>query len=391
MNNLLNQKIRNQQHMKTQNILWLTAVIFTISACGQEATEGLAAKRDRLHEAKLEVKALQTEIATLEREIKAEGASLNGSANTTLVTTVPVVRQAFSHQIEVRGNVLSRTNVNVSSEMMGQLQKIYVREGQSVKQGTLLAKLDDETIKSNLAEVKTQLQFAQTIFEKRESLWKQNIGTEVAYLQAKNNKEALEMQQSTLETQLAKTVIRAPFSGKIEDVPAVEGQMMQPGLPVVFMVSERDMYISAEVSERYVGSLSVGDEVEVSLPAMKETFSSKIITVGSVINQASRTFKIELQIPPLNVDMKTNLVALVKLTDYHNENALVIPSRLIQEDEKGAFVYVANQQQAAKAYIQTGLSFSGTTEVLTGLNTNIQLIDKGARSVSEGTALNIEQ
>lgn len=377
--------------MKTQNILWLTAVVFTISACGQEATEGLAAKRDRLHEAKLEVKALQTEIATLEGEIKAEGASLNGSANTTLVTTVPVIQRAFSHQIEVRGNVLSRTNVNVSSEMMGQLQKIYVREGQSVKQGTLLAKLDDETIKSNLAEVVTQLQFAQTMFEKRERLWKQNIGTEVAYLEAKNRKEALEKQQSTLETQMAKTAIRAPFSGKIEDVPAVVGQMMQPGLPVVFMVSERDMYISAEVSDRYVGSLSVGDEVEVSLPAMKETFSSKIITVGSVINQASRTFKIELHIPPLNVDMKTNLVALVRLTDYHNENALVIPSRLIQEDEKGPFVYVADQQQAAKVYIQTGLSFSGTTEVLTGLNTNIQLIDKGARSVSEGTALNIQQ
>lgn len=377
--------------MKTQNILLFGVLIFLLTSCGQEKSEGLESKRARLHEAKVEAKALKAEIAQLESEIKAEGAKINGTVNTTLVTTLPVKQEVFEHQIEVRGNVLSRTNVNVSSEMMGQLQKIYVKEGQSVSKGTLLAKLDDETIKRNLEEVNTRLDFAITIFEKRERLWKQNIGTEVAYLEAKNSKESLEKQRATLETQLRKTAIRAPFTGKIEDIPTMEGQMMQPGLPVAFMVSEKDMYISAEVSERYVGALAQGDEVEVSLPALKQSFTSKIITVGNVINPASRTFKIEVQLPALDANVKTNLVALIKLTDYFKADALVIPSSLIQEDEKGTFVYVTEKQQAVKAYIETGLSFSGTTEVLSGLTTDHKLIDRGARSVSEGTALNIEQ
>ena len=363
-----------------------------IVSCGKNI-EGIDAKKARLDEARNEIKALHDEIALLEKEIAQEDPSFGKSQErATLVTTIPAAKTGFEHKIEVRGNVQSRTNVYVSAEGMGQLTAVNVVEGQYVNKGQVLATIDSETLEKNIAEVQNQLSFATTVFEKRDRLWKQNIGTEIDYLQAKNNKESLEKSLETLNSQLDKTKIKAPFSGTIEVVPVSAGQIVQPGTPIAFLVSNQNMYIHAEVSEAYIGKFKKGDVVSVDFPSLGESFESTITTVGSVINPASRTFTVEVKLPNVKEYLKTNLVAILKMTDYHVEDAITIPSRIIQEDLQGNFVYLIENgsKKAKKVHVKLGYSYDNQTEVVAGLSGGENVVDKGNRTIADGTTVSIQ-
>ena len=267
---------------------------------------------------------------------------------------------------------------------------LKVKEGQVVKKDQVIATIDSETIEKNIDEVKKQLEFATTIFEKRDRLWKKNIGTEVEYLQAKNQKESLEKSLATLNAELDRAEVKAPFSGTIETVPAKQGEIVQPGQPIAFLVSNADMYIRAEVSEAYVGKFTKGDAVSVRIPSLDEEFDSKVISVGKVINAASRTFALEVKLPRKDAFLKTNLVALVELTDYAADEAIVIPSRIIQEDLKGNFVYLVDGKKARKVHVELGLSYADLTEVKSGLVGGESIIDKGNRTVADGATVAIQ-
>ena len=362
-----------------------------VVSCGQD-TDTLEAKKERLQEAQNEMRVLDAEIKELEEAIAAEDPSFGEAEEASeLVTTITAEREDFEHKIEVRGNVQSRTNVYVSAEVMGQLTSVNIVEGQYVNKGQLLATVDSESIEKNIAEVENQLAFATTVFEKRDRLWKQNIGTEIDYLQAKNNKESLEKSLETLKTQLDKTKIKAPFSGTIEEVPVSQGQVVQPGTPITFLVSNQNMYIVADISEAYIGKFQRGDEVTVSFPSLGKNYQSTITSIGSVINQASRTFTVEVKLPSDKDLFKTNLVAVLKLTDYKAEDAIVIPSRIIQEDLEGNFVYLVEKgsNTTKKVHVKLGQSYDNKTEVVSGLAGGESVVDKGNRVVADGTVVSV--
>lgn len=386
----MTQNILKNKEMKSRSIAAIFLATLFAVACGS-TDNTLEGKKQSLIEAKAQLKVIQKQIRDLETEIVKEDPEFGKSSiKATLVTSVPAKRTAFHHRIEVRGNVQSRTNINISSEMMGQLMKVNVVEGQRVRRGDVIAELDSESLTKTIKELHTQIEYATTIFEKRERLWAKKIGTEIEYLQAKNNKESLENQLETTLTQLDKTTIEAPFSGTIEQVPVKNGEVVQPGQPVAFLVSNNNMYITSEVSESYIGRFQVGDEVEVTFPALKETFISKISSVGNVINPASRTFTVEVRLPNVREYLKTNLVAIVKLVDYASADAVVIPSRIIQEDLQGNFIYTVQNEQARKVHVQLGYSYENQTEVISGLMGGESIIDKGNRSVAEGTVVEIQ-
>lgn len=387
---MTNTTSKKYTEMKPQSIITILIMALVAFSCSQ-SPEGIEGKKTRLAEAKAEIKSLETEISDLESQLKAEDPTYNKVNETsTLITTIAAANKSFEHKIEIRGNVESRTNLNVSAEMMGQLTALNIREGQSVKEGQVLATIDSDNLQKSIDELNTQLSFANTIFEKRDRLWKKNIGTEIDYLQAKNNKEALEKQLATLQTQLDKAEIKAPFSGVIESVPVRQGQIIQPGMPVAYLVSSANMYIKAEVSEAFVGKFKRGDAVSVRVPSLGKDFDSQVLSVGNVINPASRTFTIEVRLPRVDAILKTNLVTLIKLTDYASKEAVVIPSRIIQEDLEGNFVYLVDGKRAKKTHVKLGYSYDNHTEVVTGLSGGDVVIDKGNRSVADGTIVSIQ-
>ena len=301
----------------------------------------------------------------------------------------------FNHFLLISGNVDAEKHVFVSPEINGQVEKIYVSEGEKVKKGTLLVSLNTKVIMSNIAEVKTGLELAQKVYNKQYELWEQNIGSEIDYLNAKNAKESAENRLKTLRTQLEMARIRAPFTGIIEKISGKEGEMASPGMPILEIVNLSEMKIYADVSEKYLANIIEGDTTIVSFPSLPAIeIEVPVYRVGNVIDRNSRTFTIELKIKNPNNQLKPNLMARVMLNDFSSDSALVVPSGIIKKDIQGSYLYVVDNTGeklvAQKAYINTGLSYKDKTMITGGIEEGDKIIIAGYTEVSDGVKINIK-
>lgn len=379
--------------IKMKKYTWILAAPLFLAAC---AGGDLETKKKEVDELKGQVKDIKAQIVDLETEIKDVDPSYGvKSVNAEIITVLEVSPQFFEHKIEVRGGVESRTNVTVGPEIMGKVLKIHVKEGQKVKLGQTLITLDDIIIRNNIAELETSLELATIVAGKQENLWKQNIGTEIQYLEAKNNQKSLERKLATTRSQLRQSKIRAPFSGSIDAVDAKIGEMVSPGQQMLRIVNTEDVHVGSDVSERFIGKFKAGDAVKVYFPSQDKTILSSVSAVGNVINPENRTFEMEVSLPrKLDFPVKPNQVVVLSITDYKNDEAISVPTRLIQKDNKGTFVYEIVEKEgrkvAQKNHVKAGRSYDNQTEVLEGLKIGQVLADKGYRDLAQGVIVDIQ-
>jgi membrane fusion protein, multidrug efflux system len=331
-----------------------------------------------------EIKALEADISKLDPDFA------NANKKSILITTAVARKGEFTHFVEVTGSVLSKKNVSISAETAGRILEVPVMEGMRVSKGQILAKIDAESIQRNLEEMENSLELATTIFQKQERLWKQKIGTEIQYLEAKNRKEGLEKNLASMKTQMDKSFVRAPFSGTIETVQVRIGELVQPGVPMFEFVGESDLFIQADVSESYVGILGKGDTVTVEFPSINKSLTSSVSAIGGIINPNNRTFRVEVALPNVS-GIKPNMISVLKIRDYRNSNSVLIPAHLILADTKGDYVFIVENQTAQKKYVKRGLTAGDETEILEGLLGGEILVDKGFREVGDNFSVNIAQ
>jgi RND family efflux transporter MFP subunit len=353
------------------------------------AGDGLDAKKAELEDLKSQLSALNTQIKTLEAELMAADPEFAKAAKKPLlITTIPARKGEFTHFVEVTGSVLSKKNVNISSETLGRIIEIPVVEGMRVSKGQILAKIDAEAIQRSMEEMENSLSLARTVFEKQERLWNQKIGTEIQYLEAKSRKEGLEKSMSSMRTQLAKAVVRAPFNGTVETVRVRAGELVQPGSQMIQFVGESDLFIEADISESYIGVLAKGDSVEINFPSINKTIATKVSATGSIINPNNRTFKVEVFLPNLP-EVKPNMISVLKIQDYSNKETVVVPAHLILADTKGDYLFVVENGVAKKKYVKRGYTSGDETEIAEGLVGNEILVDKGFREVGDNFSVNV--
>ncbi|MDB2625511.1 efflux RND transporter periplasmic adaptor subunit [Flavobacteriaceae bacterium] len=323
---------------------------------------------------------------------------LNKDRNTPLITTIRTSEQKFNHFIELQGNVKTKQNVLVYPEMPGILNKVYVKEGQKVKKDQILATIDDGGLSQQLLLLKSNEQLAKTTFERQKRLWDQKIGSEIQYLQAKTSYDSQKNATKQLKKQLGKFTIRAPFSGIIDDVFKEKGTVVAPGpgAELFRIINLSNMYIETDVPESYISSIKKNKMVEVNFPILGRSYDSSIRQVGNFINPSNRTFRIEVGIPNLDGEIKPNLTAKLRLNDYSNSNAILIPQSIISENAKGQqFIYVVkdnkekNQVYAERLVIETGKTNGDFIEVTKNLDANVEVILEGARSVNNGQVVKV--
>ncbi len=365
---------------------------FVLYACGNGASE-VEKKKEKLKELKTEMTDLKAEISKIENELIEEDSSYAKEKDKSVLVAMNKIQEVkFSHKIEVRGAVASNQNVQISAEAMAKIININVVEGQNVKTGQVLVQLDADILRNNIKELETSLELAQTMYNKQKNLWDQNIGTEVQYLQAKNQKESLERKLKTAQSQMDNYIVRAPFDGQVNELDVKKGEMMSPGMPICRVVSLEDMHVQSEVSERYIGKFEVGDSVILNLPGMNTNSPSVITSVGKVINVQNRTFRIEVSLPKmLAKNARPNQVVVLTITDYINPKALTVPSKIVQKDAGGNYVYVKEDTEmgtiARKKHIEIGMSYNNKTEIKEGLSSKDVILTEGYRDVADGSLI----
>ena len=323
---------------------------------------------------------------------------LNKDRNTPLITTITTSEQKFNHFIELQGNVKTKQNVLVYPEMPGILNKVYVKEGQKVIKDEILATIDDGGLSQQLLLLKSNEQLAKTTFERQKRLWDQQIGSEIQYLQAKTSYDSQKNATRQLKKQLGKFTIRAPFSGIIDNIFKEKGTVVAPGpgAEIFRIINLSNMYIETDVPESYISSIKKNKMVEVNFPILGRSYDTSIRQVGNFINPSNRTFRIEVGIPNLDGEIKPNLTAKLRLNDYSNSNAILIPQSIISENAKGQqFIYVVkdnkekNQVYAERLVIETGKTNGDFIEVTKNLDANVEVILEGARSVNNGQVVKV--
>ena len=386
-----------------KKIIALFIVTISLYSCGGEdqsvsgviANGNLDAIRAKKNEISAQQKIIDAQIQSLDSAI----AILGNEEKFPLVNTITAKHELFNHYLELQGDVSTKQNVLIYPEMAGTLQKVYVKEGDRVSKGQLLASIDDGGMSSQLSQLKAQAALAKTTFERQERLWNQNIGSEIQYLQAKTNYESSENMVAQAQSQLGKSSIRAPFSGIIDNVIKDQGTVVAPGpgSEVFRLVNLSDMYIEVEVPETYLGAVTKGKEAMVYFPVLGDTIMSTIRETGNFINPSNRSFEVEISVPNKDGRIKPNLTAKVNLNDYTSENAVLIPTSIISENAEGdQYVFVAdepnedNEAVVKRTIITTGKTQGAKIEVLTGLEDGNHVINEGARSVKDGQKVKIK-
>jgi RND family efflux transporter MFP subunit len=297
----------------------------------------------------------------------------------------------FAHYIEVQGNIATSDDPGMaSSETGGRIVKLYAKKDAYVKQGDLIAKVDLESIRKSIQEIEISLSLAKDIFERQEKLWKQNIGSEVQYLQSKNQVDQLQKTKERLEHELGKANVYAPVSGHIEQVMSKEGEMCGPGTPIVQIVNSSTLKIVAQVPETFLGKVKVGDAVEIDFPALETKQNGRVTKIGRMINPANRTFEVEASVDSKGGQIKPNLLATMLIQDYGKAKAISLPDDLIMQDVDGnSYVMLVKDNKAVKRTVTLGKSYKNETVIESGLDGNETLIIKGARQVVEGDEVKI--
>lgn len=372
----------------------LLSVFALLAACSQKentaSIESILASKDL---AKIQAKKaeLQAQMAQLDDALKV----LDTAKAEALVSIEKVKDTVFNHYLEIQGNVDTKENILVQPEVPGVLVSLNVKAGQHVSKGQILGRVDDGGGSQQLASLENQYNLAKTTFERQKNLWNQKIGSEIQFLNAQTQMVSAQKAVAQAKAQLAKTLIRAPFSGTIDEVFVERGEVVAASAQgLMRIVNLGNMYVSTSVPETYIGKFKVGTEVSVEIASIGKTYTGKVRQIANNINPNNRTFAIEVAVPNKENLLRPNQVAKLKITDYTNKKAIVVPTNVIQEDgQKNQFVYVADQVKGQKAVakktiVKAGQSAGNVTEILSGLSAEDQIVTEGANTISEGMKLN---
>jgi membrane fusion protein (multidrug efflux system) len=375
-------------NLTTARYSLLAAALF-LASCGGGDKDPNA----ELTKLKADQAATQAKIAELEAKTGAGKAA--EAAGAVPVSVLKVAPQNFAGYLEVQGRVDFDQNATVGARAAGTLTSVRVQRGDRVRKGQVLATVDASILDANIAELRTRMDLARIVYEKQAGLWKQQIGTEIQYLQAKNTYQGLQRNLSTLNQQRALYNVVAPYSGVVDNVLPKLGETVAPGAPVVQLNSGQGGKVLADVSEAYAGSIKAGDKALVSLPDLgNEEVASTVRTVSRTISATSRTFTVELRLPSNQASkLRPNMVATVRIQNYGQSNATVLPVDLIQHDEENAYVLVVNREGgkavSAKRIIKTGQTYNGKQEITSGLKSGDEVISAGYQNLNEGQLLKI--
>ncbi len=378
-----------------KKIIILSTLSILLFSCGgkennQSIDELIKSKNAKELQAKKAL--IQADLAKIDEALATLVDTKNEEA---LVSVLTVKDTVFNHYLEIQGNVDTKENILIQPEFSGTLTSLTVKAGQRVSKGQILGRVDDAGMSQQLASLENQYALAKTSFERQKNLWDKKIGSEIQFLQAQTQMISAQKGVAQMKAQLAKTVIRAPFSGTIDEVYAEKGQVVAPSQQgLMRIVNLGNMYVSTSIPETYIGKLKVGTEVDVFLTSLGKTYKGRVRQVGNFINPNNRSFGIEVGVPNPENLLRPNQVAKLKIIDYTDKNAIVVPTNVVQEDgEKNKFVFTVTNSNgktgiAKKVIVKVGKSSDNVTEILSGLSAKDIIVTEGVNSISEGMKLN---
>ena len=371
--------------MKTISKIFASIILLSLISCGgNNNIEAMKKKLDKLKAQRVEI---SDKIKSLEDEIANGGDTSKSTEKMKDVMVTKLEPKQFLHSIDVQGRVESDENINISTKMPGTIIKMNVVAGSTVKAGEVMAEIENEAIKAQLADLKSSYELIKDIYNRQKSLWDQKVGTEIQYLQAKNNKESMEQKIKQLSETVEMYYIKAPFNGTVDEVTVKLGQTVSPGFPAIRVVNFNKLKVRADLAEAYSSKIDAGDFVNLVFPDINKSATSKVVYIAKVINPLTRSFNVEVALPS-SEEYRPNMVAEVSIVDYTNEQAIVVPVNTIQNIDDKNYVFVAvienGKKISRKRQVTVGETYNSNAEIKSGLLQGDLLISTGYSNLNDG-------
>ncbi len=374
-----------------KNTFYLSTLFAILMGIALVSCDAWKDKKDLLAELKADQAELNDKIAELEKKIALENKD-SVKLKSKEVAVLDLKPRSFDYYVQTQGSVEAIDNIMISAKTMGVLTQVFAREGDVVTKGQTLAQIDNSVIVRSIEELKSSISLANTVYERQKNLWDQKIGTEVQFLQAKNNKESLEKRLATLNEQLDMTRIKSPISGSVDEVAIKIGQAVSPGQPAFRVVSFDRLKMKANVSEAYVANIQKGNSVKLAFADINKEMTARITFVGKTINTLSRTFPVEVELPSQATYLRPNMSGVLKVIYTNVPDALTVPVNLVQDINGQKVVYIAEadgkKMVARKRVVEVAGVFDNQAHIR-GLKTGDKVITVGYQGLNDGELVKI--
>ncbi|OOQ61658.1 efflux RND transporter periplasmic adaptor subunit [Mucilaginibacter pedocola] len=364
-----------------KKLLYIPAILL-LAACSKpkDKKAELAELQKQQQELNGKITKLQSEIGTVD------------SSKAVEVGAVEVKSGTFTNYVQIQGKIDAQDNTTAYSQSPGTITALYVKPGQHVSKGQVLAQLDASVMQQQIAQAEANLDLLKTVYERQKNLWDQKIGTEVQFLQAQTNYTAGKKQVAALRSQANLYRIVSPISGTVDQMDLKLGQAVQPGQPGngIRIVNADVLKIKADVPESYSGSVNTGNKVLILVPDAKDSLTTTVTFASKAIDPTSRSFGVEIKLPQ-RASLRPNMTAIIKIANYINSSALVLPVKAIQRSEEGDFVFLNQNGKAKRNPVKVGITYGGQSEILSGVKAGDQVVTEGAADVEDGNKLKVTQ
>lgn len=367
-----------------KKLLYIPAILL-LAACSKpkDKKAELADLQKQQQEINVKITKLQSEMGTVD------------STKAVEVGALEIKTTTFTNYVQIQGKIDARDNVTVFSQAAGTITAIYVKPGQRVSKGQVLAQLDNSVLQQQIAQTEANLDLVKTVYERQKNLWDQKIGTEVQFLQAQANYKAGLKSLAALRSQANLYRIVSPISGTVDQMDLKLAQAVTPGITgngvgVIRIVNADVLKIKADVPESYSGSVNTGNQVQILVPDAKDSLMTTVTFASKAIDPTSRSFAVEIKLPQ-RASLRPNMTAIIKIANYTKANAVVIPVKAVQRSETGDYVFVNEGGRARQKNVKLGITYGGQTEILSGLKAGEQLITEGAADIEDGDKVKATQ
>ena len=363
-----------------KKLLYIPAILF-MAACANKPTD----KKAELADLKKQQAALNDKVAKLQTEV-----GTTDSAKVADVGAITLKAGNFVNYVQIQGRIDAQDNVMAYPQSPGVITGIFTKAGQHVSKGQVLVQLDNSVLNQNIAQAQTQVALNKTLFDRQKNLWDQKIGTEVQFLQAQTMLQSSIKQVAGLRQQANMYRITSPISGTVDQMDLKLGQVAQPGTTGIRVVNADILKVKADVPESYSGSVSTGNSVKILVPDANDSLITKVTFAAKAIDPTSRSFAVEVRLPDRKT-LKPNMTAIIQIANYSKANAIVIPVKAIQKSEEGDYVFVNSNGTAKRVNVKVGNTYSGNSEILSGLKSGDQLVTEGASDLEDGDKISVSK
>ncbi len=363
-------------------------LIVLLYSCNNEP-KTIEEKKKALSELKVKLSDIEQKIKTLEKEV----GSSDGVEAPVMVSVKTIEPETFKRFLNVQGHIESEKLAMLSTTMGGRVIKINFNDGSFVKKGTTILEIESDILKKSLTELENTYEFVKKIYQKQSNLYDQKAISEVQYLEAKNNKESIELKIETVKRQIAETKILAPFDGIIDRVFPKIGELAAPGLPLVQLSGGGNLKIVANVSESYISSFKIGTPATIVMPEINASLDSRISVISKAIDNRNRTFRVEMTSVGLPATTRPNMLCSVKFNDIMIPNSKVVPLSSLQKSSEGYYLYVVEDGTnpiAKKRFVSVDNVADNYALVSSGLEFNEKIIYDGVLDVADGQKIIIK-